>query len=209
MCPVLSRFCLNFTEIPVRCLSVRIFIKRRSDFWLLDFCLNFIHCQDCVRFSKKPYPLFVCPAGQGRDRRSVTELFGFSVLVSADVWHISLSPEAKQNICQDCWINCSRWTYSPKDRPQPKQFYTKKGSKANNLRVITKMTVIFENDFHSVPKWINPYLAHFGNIQERHLWKKKSKIYFLISDDVIHGRLFMTSHKSETTPVRLTLCHMT
>ena len=155
MCPVLSRFCLNFTEIPVRCLSVRIFIKRRSDFWLLDFCLNFIHCQDCVRFSKKPYPLFVCPAGQGRDRRSVTELFGFSVLVSADVWHISLSPEAKQNICQDCWINCSRWTYSPKDRPQPKQFYTKKGSKANNLRVITKMTVIFENDFYSVPKWIN------------------------------------------------------
>ena len=56
---------------------------------------------------------------------------------------------------------------------------------------------------------INPYVVHFGNIQERHLWKKKSKIYFLISDDVIHGRFFMTSHKSETTPVRLPLCHMT
>ena len=39
--------------------------------------------------------------------------------------------------------------------------------------------------------------------------EKKSKIYFLISDDVIHGRLLMTSHKSETTPVRLPIRHMT
>ena len=39
--------------------------------------------------------------------------------------------------------------------------------------------------------------------------EKKSKIYFLISDDVIHGRLLMTSHKSETTLVRLHIRHMT
>ena len=39
--------------------------------------------------------------------------------------------------------------------------------------------------------------------------EKKSKIYFLIYDDFIHGGLFMTSHESETTPVRLPLCHMT
>ena len=129
----------------------------------------------------------------------------------------------------------------------------------------------------NIPKIFNPYLLHFGNIQERHLWKKNpkftfwslmtsymtnnlwrhmnlklhqlgylyvtwpesrdvisgryhvmklitpenpgnelasflekiSKIYFLISDDVIHGRLLMTSHKSETILVRLPIRHMT
>ena len=61
----------------------------------------------------------------------------------------------------------------------------------------------------SLKSSINPYLLHFGNILERHLWKQNSKIYFLISDDGINDRFFMTSHKSETTPGRPPSCHMT
>ena len=34
---------------------------------------------------------------------------------------------------------------------------------------------------------------------------KKSKIYFSVLDDVIHGRYCMTSYVSITTPVTLTL----
>ena len=49
---------------------------------------------------------------------------------------------------------------------------------------------------------------YISGISRSVISEKKSKIYFLISDDVIHGRVFMKSHKSETTPVRLPLCHM-
>ena len=54
-----------------------------------------------------------------------------------------------------------------------------------------------------------PLSATFREYPGASFVEKKSKIYFLISDDVIHGRLLMTSHKSETTPVRLPIRHMT
>ena len=52
-------------------------------------------------------------------------------------------------------------------------------------------------------------ICYISGISRTVVCGKKSKIYFLISDDVIHGRLLMTSHKSETTPVRLPIRHMT
>ena len=36
----------------------------------------------------------------------------------------------------------------------------------------------FKNEFGCVRTTINPYLLHFGNIQERHLWKKNPKFTF-------------------------------
>ena len=59
---------------------------------------------------------------------------------------------------------------------------------------------------HISPFWsFNPYPLHFGNIQERHLWKKN---YFSVLGDVTHDRYFMTSYASITTPVALTIGHI-
>ena len=66
--------------------------------------------------------------------------------------------------------------------------------------------MVFMNYFWSVN--FNSYLLH---IQERHLWKKNPKVIFwsLMTSYIADDTLLMTSHKSETTPVRLPIRHMT